>query len=527
MVNALNVFPVPDGDTGTNMLATLGEALGEAEGAGEDAAERLARGAILGARGNSGVILSQLLRAQVEVLGTPSRPAAGAPRQTGGSAASASPLPAGSAAREPSASLAAPDLAAVLARARELAYQAVSRPVPGTMLSLLDALAQPSSAASLEAFLGESLERAEAALAATPDQLPILREAGMVDSGGYGLLLVLQGWHEALTGKPAPGLRRDLLGLARARDQAAAGLGRPSAHVPAAPSRYGSCVTLLVDAPAAAEADIREGLQAMGDSVLVVAAGGQVKLHVHVADPEQAAAFARRFGPVVRSEVSNIDEQTGLLPAPALPVVAVASGAGLLEVFRGLGAAVVDGGQSHNPSPAELLAACRAISGPVFLLPNDPNAIAAAQQAAAEREEIFAVPTRSVPQGVAAALAYDRDAGPEDNLARMSQAAAAVLTATFAHAGRAATLNGIQVEPGQLMVLLDGQLLGVEEAGLSALLSSVADRQPELATIYFGAGALQGEAERVSQQLQASLPALEVEIVRGDQPREAFIISFE
>jgi len=287
---------------------------------------------------------------------------------------------------------------------------------------------------------------------------------------------------------------------------------------------YGYCVTLLVDAPKADEAVARQRLQDLGDSALVVAVDGRLKLHVHVPDPEMAMEFARELGTVTRSEISNIDEQTG---APAIPVVAVASGEGLARVFRGLGAAIVSGGQTQNPSTAELLAACKALPAPVFLLPNNRNVLAAARQAAAAREGILVVPTKSVPQGVAATLAYDSQASAEDNLARMTSAAASVLSAELVPAARAATLEGVHVEPGQTMVLLDGKLLGVEDVGLAALAEHVDTAVPELATIYYGAAASQAEAERLRDRLLAGSPDVEVEIVRGDQPHATFILGFE
>ncbi|MFI5267267.1 MAG: DAK2 domain-containing protein, partial [Chloroflexota bacterium] len=354
VINALNVFPVPDGDTGTNMLATVRGALRHAEASCtlQEAVEKLALGAMLGARGNSGVILSQLFRAQQEVLTARSSPEGLTPG----------------------------DLAGILGRASDLAASAVANPVEGTMLSVLRASALPlpsqwerlgeGSQDPRAEFLLDVLRAAETAVGATPDQLPILREAGVVDSGGYGLLTLLRGWYEALAGRPAPDFGTVLLGLERARDQAAAGVAHPADLLARPAHGYGYCVTLLVDAPTADEAVARQQLQDIGDSVLVVAGDGQIKLHVHVPDPEIAMEFARRLGTITGSEISNIDEQTRAI---AIPIVAVASGEGLARVFRAFGAAVVSGGQTQNPSTAELLAACEAQPAPVFLLPNNGN----------------------------------------------------------------------------------------------------------------------------------------------------------
>ena len=480
-INALNVFPVPDGDTGANMLATIREALAAAEDGNE--LDGLARGGLLGARGNSGVILSQLFRAQQEVL---------AGRSEGVDAAG---------------------LAAVLARAADLAEAAIANPVPGTMLSVLRAAGTGGSLAGI-------VDTAEAALAATPDQLAILREAGVVDSGGYGLLCLLRGWYEALAGEPAPPVSRELLGLGRARQQAAAGTAHPAALLAAREAGYGWCVTVLVDAPGAAEAAVRQKVEALGDSALVVAAGGQLKLHVHVPDPEVALAYARGLGTIVRSDVSNIDEQTA---AGGLPLVAVVSGEGLAQVFRGLGVAVVAGGQTQNPSTAELLEVCEGLPKPAYLLPNNGNVLAAARQAATSCPGLEVVPTRSVPQGVAAALAFDGAATVEDNLARMSGAAEAVLSAELTPAARAAALGGVHLEKGEMMVLLDGVLLGGGDAGLEALAERVREAGSELVTIYYGLAASPAKAE----ELAAHFPDLQAEVVRGDQPLATFLLGFE
>ncbi|HVA23747.1 MAG TPA: DAK2 domain-containing protein [Chloroflexota bacterium] len=491
VINALNVFPVPDGDTGTNMLATVREALSCAAGAAtlREAVDKLAQGAMLGARGNSGVILSQLFRAQQQMR----------------------------ASHSPSDVLTSVDLAGILARASDLAAGAVANPVEGTMLSVLRAAASVPPAGD---FLGEVLRAGEAALAATPDQLPILREAGVVDSGGFGLLTLLRGWYEAITGQPAPSLGTSLLGVERAREQAAAGVAHPADLLARREHGYGYCVTLLVETPDADEAAIRERLLELGDSVLVAAVSGQLKLHVHVPDPETAIAFARELGTISRSEVSNIDEQVGGL---TIPVVAVASGEGLARVFRSLGAGVVSGGQTQNPSTAELLAACEKVPAPVFLLPNNRNVLAAAKQAAAAREGILVVRTESIPQGVAATLAYDTRASADDNLVRMGTAAAGVISAELAPAARSATLAGIHVEPGQMLVLIDGKLVGVDDAGLAALGEHIRQAGSELITIYYGAAAVQADADR----LAAAFPDLQVEIVRGDQPHATFILGFE
>lgn len=501
VINALNVFPVPDGDTGTNMLATVREALSQAASAATfgQAAQQLAQGAMLGARGNSGVILSQLFRALSEVLAHCS-------------------------------CLSQEALAHVFARAAELAYATVEHPVEGTMLSVLTAISSPCSSSSGERgatapdVLGCAAAAAEAALARTPDQLPVLKEAQVVDSGGYGLLLLLRGWCEALSGGVPP-LRHQLLGLERARQQVAAGDGHPADLVRSREGGYGYCVTLLLEGVTSGEAAVRQHLAELGESVLVVAVDGQLKLHLHVPAPDPVLRYAATVGVVTSSEISNIDEQAGTVEAPpALPVVAVAAGKGLARVFRGLGVAVVEGGQGQNPSTAELLTACDAALGQypeVFLLPNNGNVLATARQAAAARTSVRVVPSKSIPQGIAAVLAYV----PEAPLERMMAALESVLSAEIVTAARAAIVSGTAVDEGDAMVMVEGSLAGVGEVGLAALAAHPRARAAELCTIYYGAAASEQMAESLEKGFHR--PDLEVQIVRGDQPQALFILSFE
>jgi DAK2 domain fusion protein YloV len=495
LLNALNVFPVPDGDTGSNMLATIREALRGAEaGSGSDALEQLASGALLGARGNSGVILSQLFRAQHEVL-------AGL------------------------GDLTSDDLAAIMARAAGLAQAIISNPVEGTMLSVLQALSLVQPERTTEQMLRSLLRAAETAVARTPEQLPILQAAQVVDSGGYGLLLVLQGWYQAWTGEPAPAPAQDFLGVVRAREQVAAGAAHPAELVSAPAGGYGYCITLLAAAPAADEAVIRQRLAEFGDSVLVAVAGGAVKLHVHSPDPDAVHAYARELGPIISADISNIDQQTAAVPP--IPVIAVAPGEGLARVFRSFGAVVVGGGAGHNPSTADLLRARRARPGPALLLPNDGNIVNTARQAAAMDRELAVVPAKTIPQGVAATLAYDASASLEENVSRMTAAAGGVRSAELARAARDARIGATEVRSGQLMVMFEGELLGAGDPGLQALTSHAAAAKPELATIYCGISASDQQAAEVATRLRSAMPELQIEVVRGDQPQPEFILGFE
>ncbi|MBV9120344.1 MAG: DAK2 domain-containing protein, partial [Chloroflexi bacterium] len=342
VINGLNVFPVPDGDTGTNMLATVEEALARAAGAATlpDAAAQLAEGAMLGARGNSGVILAQLFQASAEVLKGQSRLGPG-------------------------------QLRAIFERARVLAYESVDQPAEGTLLSVIAAIAAAGPEMTLEDQLLRAIDAAEQAVSRTPEQLATLREAGVVDSGGYGLMVLLRGCYERLSGASAPPIGHLLVGVDRVRGEISkGGVAHPATRVDGHPEGYGSCLTLLVECVQPDAALIRRRLAQAGSSVLVATAAGQVKLHVHTDNPKGVIALAAQWGRIVRHELSDIDEQVQAA-VTALPIVAVAPGAGLVRVFKGLGATVVRGGQGQNPSTAALLEACDRVlanSPVVFLL---------------------------------------------------------------------------------------------------------------------------------------------------------------
>ncbi|MDE3077420.1 MAG: DAK2 domain-containing protein, partial [Chloroflexota bacterium] len=369
VVNGLNVFPVPDGDTGTNMLATIREAIRQAECAAtlKEASRLLAFGAMLGARGNSGVILSQFFRAFHEVLSD-------------------------------SSDIGAAELGRILILASDLAYQTVTHPAEGTMLSVMSATARTASLKSgedEEGFLVAILEAATESVARTPEQLPILREAQVVDAGGYGFALLLRGCYEALVGRPAPPIGQELLGLSRIRELVAHGGAHPADLVPLPSQGYGCCVTVLVEAPGADDGPVRRRLEELGDSVLVVAAGGKLKLHAHVRDPQLLLDYARELGAIQSAEVSNIDEQTSAQRSSVCAVVAVAPGEGLAKLFRNLGAAAtVIGGPRQNPSTAELLDAMSGLGeAEILLLPNNANVLAAARQAANMRSNVHLIPS--------------------------------------------------------------------------------------------------------------------------------------
>ena len=539
-INALNVFPVPDGDTGSNMMATLRAALDEAlvlagrERTLDRVAAALSFGALMGARGNSGVILSQIFRGVSEGL-------AGKKRLDGR------------------------DLAHALSRGREAAYAAVAKPVEGTILTVIrEAAATAVSVAErdpdLKAVLTATVESAARAVARTPSLLAILREAGVVDSGGEGLYRLLEGALLHLIGAPVA--------------------QRPQPEVPPPSSApvartddgFGYETMFLVSAggrPLDLDA-IRRRLESMGDSVLVAGDARTMKIHVHNDRPDQIIAVGLSLGTLSRISVENLDQQTRTLrearadaftgaamspvapveplagalarggavpvalPLTGLSVVAVAVGEGIIGVFESFGVSgIVNGGQGANPSTGELLRAIRAApGGEVIVLPNNPNVKLAAQQAAALAPEkrVIVVPTRNGAEGFAALLALDPSRGAEENAGPMLEAARAIQTLKVTEAIRAARIGGRKVRKGQTIALdPDDGLVAAGGDRQATVLTAVAALEPgyELLTIYYGDGAELDEAERLSRALTAAHPGVDVELVYGGQPHYRYVIAAE
>jgi DAK2 domain fusion protein YloV len=541
-VNALNVFPVPDGDTGSNMLATVRVALEEAERVGSAPAGRIAAalsfGALMGARGNSGVITSQICRGIAEGLD-------GKRRFNG------------------------LDLAHALGRGAELAYAAVGKPVEGTILTVIREAAAAAKIAAehdddLEGVLGATVNAAEAAVARTPSLLPILREAGVVDSGGEGLYRLLQGALLRLVGQSAAG-------AVGARRRSGA---KPSTLVAHADEGFGYETMLLLQPRPGTTLDpdaIRRELEVIGESVVVVGDGKAVKIHVHSERPDLILERALAIGSLSRISVENLDQQardvreqrateftalaktggTAAGQAPGLSghelapgastdprvvplaVVAVAAGDGLAAIFRDFGvAAVVQGGQSANPSTGELLQAIEAVDAlETLLLPNNPNVVLAARQVAAlTSRTVYVVPTRNAAEGIAALLALDPTLGAAANVDEMSSAGRAIESLSVTTAVRDAKVSGRKVRRGQTIVLdPDDGLVAVDGDRSRAIEAAIRGLRPgiELVTLFYGDGADLAEAEETARLIGATRTGIEVEVRHGGQPHYRYLISAE
>jgi len=516
-VNALNVFPVPDGDTGTNMLLTLRAAVAaiahdERTAIGEVAA-KLAHGALHGSRGNSGTVLSQLLSGIAEVL---------------------------RGATELDAAL----LVRASRRAVEMAYATFPQPVEGTILTVARAVSDAAARAAahtsdLRRIFRAGLESGRQALAETPRLLPILAQAGVVDSGGQGLIVILEGMARlfdersdaAPLSMPAA-LSAEALDAAFALSEEADedGFGYDVQYM-----LYGE--NLDVDA-------IRAAISAMGSSPIVVGTPEAVKVHVHVPDPSVPLAYGESLGKLSDVVVEDMEAQSGAYRAARLAaertaeiaVISVVYGEGMSRVFRDLGAQLLHGGQTMNPSVGEFLEAMRAAAAArVILLPNNPNVIVTAQQAAklAERElgcTAAVVPTRSLPQGVAAMVAWQADGAFDEVCAAMTDAAQRVRTGEVTTATREVHLNGLDVQSGQIIGLLDDQLVSVGQSAECVLLDLLAQAQAdayEVITLYYGERVAAAEAESAAEAVRARYPEQEVTVLYGGQPHYHYIIGIE
>jgi DAK2 domain fusion protein YloV len=523
-IDGLNVYPVPDGDTGTNLLLTMQsaeQALAQAPADLPGTARALAHGAFLGARGNSGMILSQLLRGLTEVL---------------------------AAAEEPSAA----ELRQGLRRAAELGYAAVATPVEGTLLTVARECAE--AVAELDADLAGVVREARAAadrsLARTPELLPVLNAAGVVDAGGRGLCVLLEALERVVTGGCADDpqqagpqqARQDATQLLVPRDRARLTSAREEGS-----AEFGYEVQFLLrEATDAAVAELRQALARLGDSLVVIGADGLFHVHVHVNDVGAAVEAGVEAGRPFRITVVRFQDQPAETHPPAHPaarpeprvgraVVAVAPGEGLAGLIRSSGAEVVLGGPTSNASTAELLDAVhRAGRAEVVLLPNDANSTAVASAAAsAARDEGYAaavVPTRSVLQGLAALAVADPDRPFTDDVAAMAEAAGSTRSAEVTVAVReAATMAGV-CRAGDVLGLLEGDVLligeDVEQVGRE-LLDRMLIGGGELVTVVTGQDAPPGSGERMVEYVEAVRPLVEVVHYEGGQPHYPLLLGVE
>ena len=515
-IDALNVFPVPDGDCGTNMLLTMRSSIEEAYRAPDRSAsavaQAMANGALMGARGNSGVILSQIWRGLAQGL-------AGKESFTGS------------------------DLAEALLQASTMAYKGLSNPVEGTILTVVR---EASAAAQVQAASGNddlisvmeaTVSAANESVANTPSLLSVLREAGVVDAGGQGLYTLLDGALRYLRGEVEqmqfrkPQMIASNIPLTARTPQMLA-----AEEVP-----YGYCTEFLLKGKKFDPDKLRTRLEKKGQSLIVVGDESTVRVHIHTLDPGNIIHYAASLGTMHQVSIRNMDEQhqdflemqKERMPAVDMAIIAVVSGDGLTDIFGSLGvAAVVPGGQTMNPSTKDLLQAVESVaSDKVIILPNNKNIVLTAEQVQSLTEKsVKVVPTETIPQGVAALLAFDYEADFETNTQVMNTAKSAVKTIEITRAVRSTKLGDLSIKKKQAIGLLDGELLAAGNDTtevLDKMLTKLSLAKAEVITIYCGTDTKPAEAEQVSATIREQYPQLQVEVVQGGQPHYNYIISIE
>lgn len=535
MINELNVFPVPDGDTGTNMSLTIMSAAKEVaalENPGmKELAKAISSGSLRGARGNSGVILSQLLRGFTKSV------------------------------REEK-EINAAGLAAACQRARDTAYKAVMKPKEGTILTVASGIAEKAAEMAemtqdLEEFIPAVIGYAEEVLERTPDMLPVLKEAGVVDSGGQGLLEVIRGAYDAFLGKEisyeADGKSADVpVAKAGAKD--------------AADIKFGYCTEFIIltekEFTEKEEKSFKEYLASIGDSIVCVADEDVVKVHVHTNDPGLAIQKALGYGQLSRMKIDNMREehQEKLIrdaektaakqaeeakktevkkkkpsePAKAMGFIAVSIGEGMNEIFRELGVDyIIEGGQTMNPSTEDMLNAIEQVNAEhIFILPNNKNIVLAANQAKdlVEDKKIIVIPTKTVPQGITAIINFMPDESAEVNEETMLEEITHVKSGQVTYAVRDTHIDDKEIHEGDIMGIGDAGILsvgkGVEET-TKELLSKLVDGDSELISLYYGEEVLQEAAEDFMKELEGLYPDLDIDVHFGGQPIYYYVLAVE
>ena len=539
-INELNVFPVPDGDTGTNMTMTIMSAAGEVSALGESPdmaslAKAISSGSLRGARGNSGVILSQLFRGftkgiskyeMVDVV----------------------------------------ILCDALQKAVETAYKAVMKPKEGTILTVAKggadkALELIGETDDLVVFLDEVIKHANYVLSQTPEMLPVLKQAGVVDSGGQGLMTVLEGAYNALIGKEVDisitpsGTGSGVVKISQQAEQ---------------DIKFGYCTEFIVvlNRPLEEkdEMDFKAYLESIGDSIVVVADDDVTKVHVHTNDPGLAIQRALEYGSLSKIKIDNMreehqeklikdaekaaaeqkeadekkrSEKDALAEAQKAPkkdmgFISVSIGEGINEIFKGLGVDyIISGGQTMNPSTEDMLNAIEDVNADnIFILPNNKNIILAANQAASliEEKNIFVIPSKTVPQGITALINFMPDSSPEENAARMTEELSSVKTGQVTYAVRDTLIDDKSIKQGDYMGMGDSSILSVGkdmDAVIKDLVAQLVDEDSAIISIYYGEEIDEPAAQKLGAELEEAYPDCEVEVHLGGQPIYYYVISVE
>ncbi len=539
-INELNVFPVPDGDTGTNMTMTIMSAAAEVSSLGADLtmaslAKAVSSGSLRGARGNSGVILSQLFRGFTKGIGKYD-------------------------------TLDVVILSDALQKAVETAYKAVMKPKEGTILTVAKGAADKAleligETDELDVFIDEVIKHADYVLSQTPEMLPVLKQAGVVDSGGQGLITILKGAYDALMGKEI--------------DYAIESVGSGSGVVKISQQteqdiKFGYCTEFIIvltqPLEEKQELDFKAFLESIGDSIVVVADDEVTKVHVHTNDPGLAIQRALTFGSLSKIKIDNMREehqeklikdaekaaakqkeedakrrmeqdamvQKAQVPKKEMGFVSVSIGEGINEIFKGLGVDyIIAGGQTMNPSTEDMLNAIEEVNAEnIFILPNNKNIILAANQAASLMEEknIFVIPSKTVPQGITALINYMPDSTPQENASRMTEELANVKSGQVTYAVRDTLIDDKSIKQGDYMGIGDSAILSVGtemETVTKEMVAQMVDEESAIISIYYGEEVAAEAAQKLGEQLQEQYSDCEVEVHCGGQPIYYYVISVE
>lgn len=525
-INELNVFPVPDGDTGTNMSLTIMAAAKEVSGLEnppmEDLAKAISGGSLRGARGNSGVILSQLFRGFTREI-----------RQYN----ELTPI----------------EIAAGFNRAVDTAYKAVMKPKEGTILTVAKGMAEKAnelakSADDLGTYIGAVIDYGNEVLSRTPEMLPVLKEAGVVDSGGQGLMEVMQGAYNSFLGKKDEDV--DIVPTVKPN------ITVSTAEASTADIKFGYCTEFIIMLEkkynSETEKEFKAFLNSIGDSIVVVSDDEIVKVHVHTNHPGQAFEKALTYGSLSNMKVDNmrLEHQEKLIseaekakamkeeqeaePAKPYGFIAVSIGEGMNEIFRELGVDyIIEGGQTMNPSTDDILSAIDKVNAEtIFVLPNNKNIILAADQAKelTEDKKIVVIPTKTVPQGITAVITFDADASAESNAEAMAEEIKNVKTGQVTYAVRDTSIDGKEIKIGDIMGIGDNGIEAVTQSVQDttiALLDVLVEEESELISLYYGEEVSEEDAQTLVGMLEEKYPDCDVELNNGGQPIYYYVLSVE
>lgn len=520
-VNALNVFPVPDGDTGTNMSMTFKAAVKEIENIGSDSigevSKKLAKGALMGARGNSGVILSQILRGISKGL-------------------------------EGHDEVSAKEFAIALKEGSNSAYKAVMRPTEGTILSVIRATAEEgekSHAKDVTTLMEDVTVAAKVMLDKTPEMLPALKKAKVVDSGGMGLYIILQGMLEALKDGIVAEVKDIKIGEG--------GTGATGAKSTAdADIKFGYCTEFIILGDAKKATEFQNEIEPLGDSMIVVGYDDVIKVHIHTNDPGTVLAKAVKLGELSKIKIDNmreehrellaneiredkekIEEAVEIEEAKKYGFITVAMGKGITNIFKDLGVDyVIEGGQTMNPSTQDILECVDKLNAEnIFILPNNKNIIMAANQAKdISDKNIIVIPTTTIPQGITCVSMFNRDADVSENEEELKELMEAVKTGSVTYAVRDTEIDGINIEEGDMLGLVEGKIKEVGKDKFEVaekVLANMIDDDSELITVFYGEDIKEEEANSFVEKLEEKYEDCDIQLYKGDQPLYYFLMSVE